>query len=458
VAAKAVAEAGIVLEGDLPILMNDDSCDAWAHKEIFNQELSAGAPPDMYSPEGQNWGFPLHNWAEQEKDNFAWWKQRLAVAGKYYQAYRIDHVLGFFRIWASSPRDYSASLGRYIPYTPITNSDLKKLGFDKGRVRWLSLPHIPTNELLDALRANQMNEADIAAATKKIFSKALDRVGSEELWLFKKKIKGEKDIDELGLHPAARSYLIHVWRNRLFLEYAKGKYFPSWSYRDSRAYRSLANDEKENLEQLLQKRMARSEKIWEVHGRKLLSVLVESSPMLPCAEDLGAVPNCVPKVLTKLKILGLRVVRWHRQWDRQSQPYIPFEDYPELSVCTAAVHDSSTLREWWEREADQQQFAGFVGVPSLPKVYNPGTAKTILAKIATARSRFRVFQIQDLLHLSNKWYSQDPASERVNVPGTCNEFNWTYRLPASVGEIAKDKDVVKAVQELSKVKAAKKVK
>jgi len=180
--------------------------------------------------------------------------------------------------------------------------------------------------------------------------------------------------------------------------------------------------------------------------------------MLPCAEDLGAVPNCVPKVLTKLKIFGLRVVRWHREWDKPNQPYIPFEDYPDLSVCTAAVHDSSTLREWWEREANQQQFAGFVGVPSLPKMYNPGTAKTILAKIATARSRFRVFQIQDLLHLSNKWYSQDPASERINVPGTCNDFNWTYRLPASSAEIAKDKDVVKAVQELSKVKAAKRVK
>jgi 4-alpha-glucanotransferase len=457
-AAKAVAELGIVLEGDLPILMNDDSCDAWAHKEIFDQELSAGAPPDMYSPEGQNWGFPLHNWAEQEKDNFAWWRQRLAVAGKYYQAYRIDHVLGFFRIWASSHRDYSAALGRYIPYTPITNSDLKKLGFDKGRVRWISLPHIPTSELLNAMRANQINEADIPAATKKIFSKALDQVGSEELWVFKKKIKGEKDIDALGLHPSARSYLFSAWRNRLFLEYAKGKFSPTWNYRDSRGYNSLTKEEKDNLEQLLQKRMARSEKIWEAQGKKLLSVLVESSPMLPCAEDLGAVPNCVPKVLTKLKIFGLRVVRWHRQWDRQNQPYIPFEDYPDLSVGTAAVHDSSTLREWWEREANQQQFAGFVGVPSLPRVYNPGTARTILDKIATARSRFRVFQIQDLLHLSNKWYSQDAAAERVNVPGTCNEFNWTYRLPASIGEIAKDKDVVKAVQELSKVKAAKRVK
>jgi 4-alpha-glucanotransferase len=455
-AAKAIADAGIVLEGDIPILMNDDSCDVWAHPEIFIQDLSAGAPPDMYSPEGQNWGFPLYNWAAQEADNFAWWKLRLAVAGKYYQAYRIDHVLGFFRIWSSSRRDYSSILGRFIPFTPITNSDLRKLGYDKGRIRWLSQPHIPTQELMDALRNGGLNEDDSATAAKKIFTKALDRVGTEELWLFKKKIKGEKDIDALGLHPAARSYLFQLWRDRMFIEYEKGKYFPSWYYHDSRAWRSLSADEKNSMEELIQKRTVKSEKIWEVQGKKLLSVLVESSSMLPCAEDLGAVPACVPKILTKLKILGLRVVRWHRRWDLDKEPYIPFEEYPELSVCTVGVHDSSTVREWWEHEADQDHFAGFIGYPSLPKVYNPGTARISLTKAASARSRFRVFQIQDILHLSPKWYAQDAASERINVPGTCNEFNWTYRLPAPMSEIGKDKDLIKTIAEISKVKAAKK--
>jgi 4-alpha-glucanotransferase len=177
--------------------------------------------------------------------------------------------------------------------------------------------------------------------------------------------------------------------------------------------------------------------------------------MLPCAEDLGAVPACVPKVLSKLKIFGLRVTRWFREWDKDGQPYIPFEEYPQLSVCTAAVHDSSTVRQWWEKEADQGQFSGFIGVPSLPKVYNPGTAKTILSKTAQARSRFRVFQIQDLLHLSNNWYSEDTSDERINVPGTANDFNWTYRLPAFIHEIAKDRELILAVKELSKVKPAK---
>ncbi|MDR1929437.1 MAG: 4-alpha-glucanotransferase, partial [Treponema sp.] len=139
-AAGAVRERGILLEGDLPILMNEDSCDVWAHPEIFRADLSAGAPPDMYSPEGQNWGFPIYNWEAQAGDGYAWWKARLSAAGKYYDAYRIDHVLGFFRIWASSRYDNSSVLGRFVPSVPLTLKDLEKLGFDEGRIRWLSRP------------------------------------------------------------------------------------------------------------------------------------------------------------------------------------------------------------------------------------------------------------------------------------------------------------------------------
>jgi 4-alpha-glucanotransferase len=458
-AAKTIADLGIVLEGDLPILMNEDSCDVWAHPEIFNQELSAGAPPDMYSPDGQNWGFPIYNWEAQEKDNYSWWRKRLTAAEKYYQAYRIDHVLGFFRIWASSRRDHSAALGRFVQYIQVGSRDFKKLGYDKGRIRWITQPHIPTGELWNALKSNWgtlFNDNEIAAAARKIFSKALIQVNQEELWLFKKTINGENDIDKLELHPAIQKYLYHAWHDRIFFEYEKGKYSPIWNYRNSKAYKSFSEDEKKALDELLEKRGKKSEHIWEAQGRKLLSILAESSSMLPCAEDLGAVPSCVPRVLAKLKIMGLRVVRWNRDWNKEGQPYIPFEQYPQLSVCTAAVHDSSTIREWWDKEADQNQFANFIGVPSLPKVYNPGTAKTILSRIATARSLFRVFQIQDLLHLSNRWYAADSASERINVPGTSNDFNWTYRLPATIEEIAKDKELLHTITELSRVKPAKK--
>jgi len=454
-AGKSLNDMGIILEGDLPILINEDSCDVWAHPEIFNPEMSAGAPPDMYSPDGQNWGFPTFNWKVQEKDNYAWWKARLKSAEKFYGAFRIDHVLGFFRIWTSRREDVSSSsvLGRFIPYVPATTADLAKLEFDQNRIRWMSQPHIPTSEVWDGIRAEWTGGQDeLGFAAEETFKKALERIHDEELWLFKSGIKGGRDIEALGLHPAAQKFLLKAYSDRLFLEYEKGLFVRTWLYKDSRAYKSLSEKEKENLDKLLIKRQEESEEIWEKEGRKLMSALASSTTMLPCAEDLGAVPPCVPKVLKELGILGLRVVRWFREWEKEDQPFIPFEDYPELSVCTPAVHDSSTLREWWDREADQEQFAGFLGFPSLPKVYNPGTAKIILHKIAGAGSRYRVFQIQDLLHLSGRWYAPDPAEERINVPGTSNEFNWTWRLPASPEEIAKDAELVNAVKELSEIK------
>jgi 4-alpha-glucanotransferase len=459
-AAKAVADMGILLEGDLPILINEDSADVWAHPEYFNRELSAGAPPDMYSPDGQRWGFPTYRWDVLEKNNYDWWRKRLKVAEKYYKAYRIDHVLGFFRIWSSSQRDNTSALGWFNPYIPITKKEIASLGFDEKRIRWVTLPHIPTGELWDALRSNwggYYSDEDIAAEAKKVFERALDRIGDEELWLFKDSITCEQDIAALNLHPAAQRFLVKAWHNRLFVEYEKGSYFPTWLYRETRAYASLSEDEKNALEALVERHRADSEKIWEKQGQKILAMLKESTTMLPCAEDLGAIPDCVPRVLTKLNILGLRVVRWHRDKDNPDL-FVPFEDYPELSVCTAAVHDSSTLREWWEREADQQGFCGFIGYPSLPRVYNPGVAKVLLQRMAAAASRFRVFQIQDLLHLSPEWYAEDPASERINVPGTDSLFNWTYRLPAPIEEIAKDKDLIQAVSDLAQVTPAKRKK
>jgi 4-alpha-glucanotransferase len=453
-AAREASALGVILKGDLPILMNEDSADVWANPEIFVQELSAGAPPDMYSASGQNWGFPLYNWEEQEKDGFAWWKERLTAAERYYGAYRIDHVLGFFRIWATSKENFSAALGRYVKSQPVKKADFKALGYDAGRIRWITEPHIPTRELEEAVFGGGGGADDV----KRVFALALDRVGNEELWTFKKSIKGEKDVHALDIHSAAKNYLCLAWGNRIFLEYDKDSYAPLWYYKTSRAYLSLSGEEKTALDGMLEKKTALSMKNWEACGKKLLSILVGSSPMIPCAEDLGAVPACVPKTLARLKIFALRVTRWNRKWEEEGAPYVPFYDYPELSVCTPAVHDSSTVREWWEREAEQERFAHFIGAPSLPRIYNPGTARIILKAIASAASRWRVFQIQDLLHLSPRWYAENPQYERVNVPGVHDDFNWTYRLPATICEIADDTDLIGACKELSFVKKASKQK
>lgn len=110
-------EKGIFLKGDLPILLSPDSADVWAYRSQFNLKYVAGAPPDYYNPLGQKWGFPLFDWAEMRKTNFEWWKNRLQIAEKFFHIYRIDHVVGFFRIWAMRPQEKPA-LGRYIPSDP----------------------------------------------------------------------------------------------------------------------------------------------------------------------------------------------------------------------------------------------------------------------------------------------------------------------------------------------------
>lgn len=455
-AAAAVAERGLVLKGDLPILMNEDSCDVWAHGDYFRSDLAAGAPPDMFSPLGQNWQFPIYDWDALAKDDYLWWRRRLEAANRYYGAYRIDHVLGFFRIWAASRRDNSAVLGRFIPSLPIGGGELAQLGFDEGRLRWLSRPHVPTGELYDALRAAGLRDGDgpdsLGAQAGRAFSAALERISSEELWLFKDSIRGERDIQDLGLHPAATEYLQAAWRNRVLLEYEAGNYAPAWSFWDTRAFPTLSEDERRALEQLVAAKRRESEKLWEDQGRRLLSALRSATPMMACAEDLGAVPDCVPAVLQELGILGLRVVRWARRWGEAGEPYEALDAYPELTVCTPAVHDSSTVREWWEREADRNAFRAFLGEPELEDAYTPATALRMLKKISGARSRLCVFQLQDLLHLSPRWYAEKAESERINVPGTVNDFNWTYRIPGTPEELGADGALVAALAELCSVR------
>jgi len=112
---KAYAnQKGVFLMGDLPILVSAASADVWEHPEFFNTNLQAGAPPDQYNKEGQNWGFPLYQWDAMRKTHFSWWKQRLKYAEHFFDLFRLDHVLGFFRIWGILPGRHPKE-GMYIP-------------------------------------------------------------------------------------------------------------------------------------------------------------------------------------------------------------------------------------------------------------------------------------------------------------------------------------------------------
>ena len=385
-AAQELQTLGVSLKGDIPILINEDSHDVWANPELFSLHLRAGAPPDGGSPEGQNWGFPIYRWENLAKDNFKWWKERIKQADKFYHAYRIDHVLGFFRIWATPSANHSANLGYFLPHKTLKTPELLNLGFDEGRITWLSEPHIFGNELREAL-------GDEAT---RVIGLCLSQVGTEDLYRFKSEVTGEKSISRMDLSEKAKQVVYTWFRNRTLMKVGDGEYIPLYTYYATRGYDSLGQEEKWNFDKLIQEALLDSETLWEKQGNELMDFMKNTTEMLVCAEDLGVIPDCVPRVLASHEILGLKIVRWARNWNHPGQPYYPVKNYPLLSVCTPSVHDTSSLRQWWDEEKDHRDFLEALDlVEESHQHYTPELAQKIITGLLGTSSLLAIFAIQD---------------------------------------------------------------
>ncbi|MGA2762337.1 MAG: 4-alpha-glucanotransferase [Spirochaetia bacterium] len=442
-ASNSLAERGVFLKGDVPILMSRESADVWASRRYFDLTALAGAPPDMFSPNGQNWGFPVYDWDRLASEDYRWWKDRLLQAGKFFHALRIDHVLGFFRIWRIPRDEVTGLLGHFSPSAGMTEADLEGLGFDEGRIRWLTLPHISGGELASA----SGTEAARVAQTY------LTRIGGEDLYNISARFDSEAALQAAHEPPSIRDFLLSRHSDRTFLLDDRGMRFPSWYVSRTRAFQSLSDREKAALSDLFARRRRESEEIWEERGRRLLSMLRETTDMLVCAEDLGDVPDCVPRVLADLGILGLRIVRWSREYRKAAAgkpaPFIPPSGFPRLSVCTPSVHDTSTLRGWWEEDpVERQTYFQSVGrTGPCPHHMTPELQQLIISQCLGSASLACVFQIQDLLDLDPELWSSDPGEDRINVPGTVNDRNWTWRMPLTLEDLARRENLARRVRE-----------
>lgn len=447
-AVKAVHELDILLKGDMPILMNEDSCDTWAHPEFFNQNLRAGSPSDGENPQGQNWGFPTYNWKNLKEADYSWWKDRLKSAGKYYDAYRLDHILGFFRIWAIPDTDCNALTGHTEPYTTFKRENLYEAGFDDDRIRWLSQPHIPTQAVEDITWNREI--------AHKILELMCNQIGTEELWLFKKEITGSqqlwsinfKKIVDKQTEEKIKTKLVEYWSNRTLLEISKNKFIPLWTYGQSTSWASLNQTEKESLLELFETLNKKNEKLWKKQADEIFTAITSGIKMIPCGEDLGVSIECVPKTMKEHNILGLRVVRWSRHWDKPDQPYIDFSKYEPLSVTTTSVHDSSTIRQWFTEEGEVspslqpalQSSATLSngGHPRNAPEFSPEIAFELLKNCSATASIWYVNPLQDYLYMNKEYWLPTAEEERINIPGTVTKFNWTYRMPISLEKLEKD--------------------
>ena len=118
----------VVLKGDIPIGISRDGVEAWVEPKYFNLNGQAGAPPDPFSADGQNWGFPTYNWDEMLKDGCQWWVRRFRKMAEYFDAYRIDHVLGFFRIWEIPMPEKSGLMGQFAPALGLSREEIEGYG------------------------------------------------------------------------------------------------------------------------------------------------------------------------------------------------------------------------------------------------------------------------------------------------------------------------------------------
>lgn len=430
-AVKALSDLGVKLKGDIPILINEDSADVWFHREFFSLEDRAGAPPDMFSYSGQNWGFPTYRWDVIEEDNYSWWRKRLIQASKFYHAYRIDHVLGFFRIWTIPQTEITGILGHFNPSNPLKLSDLEKQGFKK--------------ESLDYLRNPNYSVAQLQSFFKDNFSENILKDFFENLpnttdrFILKKDYCSEKAILDSSIAQEVKDALLKVYWNRVFIPSGTEEdYYPYWYWYEQPVLFTLPEQEQHLLRKLIDENAASQESLWQENALKLLNILANETDMLVCAEDLGAVPHCVPFVLNKLNILSLRVERWSRQWDAPYSPYYEMDDYPRLSVSTTSCHDTSTLRGLWTDEPDFDkelfwQHAHQQGMP--PEKLYPNHVKGLIANIFSSNSLFCILPIQDYLGLSSQFSKIAPNLERINIPGTVGPHNWSYRIPCQVEEL-----------------------
>ncbi|WP_242692269.1 4-alpha-glucanotransferase [Aridibaculum aurantiacum] len=426
-AAAAYAHAnGIIVKGDIPIGIYRNSCDAWQQPELYNMEMQAGAPPDDFAVKGQNWGFPTYNWQRMQQDGFNWWKLRFEQMSYYFDAFRIDHILGFFRIWSIPMHAVEGILGHFVPALPIHINELVERGIHVDKQRFVQ-PYI-TDEILDEIFGNEQYW---------IKDEFLQVKGNGE-YLLKEQYNTQRKIEDLFNTYEKNPHnlflklgLFDLISNVLMFE-VEGSGGQQFHFRismeDTRSFQALDLHTQQQLRELyINYFYRRQDNFWEREAMQKLPELKRSTNMLICGEDLGMVPDCVPGVMKRLSILSLEIQRMPKDPTRE---FFHPGDAPYLSVVTPSTHDMSTIRGWWEEDRARTQlfFNQEMGQwGEAPYYCEPWINKAIVLQHFYSPAMWSIFQLQDLLGSSEKLRRANPNDERINIPADPKHY-WRYRL------------------------------
>ena len=436
----------VILKGDIPIGVSRYGCDVWTEPRYFNLNGQAGAPPDDFSVNGQNWGFPTYNWDAMLKDGCQWWIRRFQNMAQYFDAYRIDHVLGFFRIWEIPVNAVHGLLGQFQPSLGMTREEIESYGLS-------FLEH----QFCDPFIANWVLDRIFHERADEVKTKYLD-YDHDDIWKLKpaydtqrkieKAFDGVTDEHELHLRDGLYSLVSDV----LFVRDHKdnSKFHPRISAQFNFTYEALYDNDKAAFNRLYNDYFyRRNNQFWYDEAMKKLPVLVQATRMLVCAEDLGMVPDCVSWVMNELRVLSLEI---------QSMPKDPHVRFSHLnrnpyrSVCTFSTHDMPTLRQWWDEDISRTQdyFNTMLSHEGPAPHPLPGwLARDIVSRQLASPSMLCVLSIQDWLAMDERLRLKDADAERINIPANPHYY-WRYRMHVSIEKLMNDASFTENVRDLVK--------
>jgi 4-alpha-glucanotransferase len=422
---------GVVIKGDIPIGICRNSADAWVEPGLYNMDEQAGAPPDAFTAKGQNWGFPTYNWKAMQQDNFTWWRKRFDQMSNYFDAFRIDHILGFFRIWSIPAHAVEGIMGRFIPAIPISINELfaKNITFERFRY---TEPYV-TDSILIELFGEQKE------AVKKHFFSGLT---------LKEKFNTQRKVEAYfkttqAFDNKVKQGLYDLIANVIFFEaaHSNGQEFHfRISMQETFSFKNLDKHSQKELEALyINYFYHRQDKLWKKEAMMKLPGLKSNTAMLVCGEDLGMVPHCVPEVMEQLGILSLEIQRMPK---KTGMEFFHPNDAPYLSVVSPSTHDMSTIRAWWEEDRFKTRYFynHLLGQKGEPPVYcEPWINKEIILQHLYSPAMWSIFQLQDLMGMNAKIRREDPDEERINNPAEAEHY-WNYRMHINLEDLLKEND------------------
>lgn len=409
---------GIILKGDLPIGVSRTSCDAWQSPQLFHLDSQAGAPPDAFAAQGQNWGFPTYDWERMARDHYAWWRERLRKMATYFDAYRIDHILGFFRIWEIPEDSIHGLLGHFNPALPYTAEELRQVGFDVAE-------GFGTTPPLD----EQTLAGIFGERADEVRQRCIDQGRLRPEYATQRRVAEQLAGDDAPTKQL-REGLMTLLDDVLFIEdpRRKGLFHPRIAGRQTRSYQLLARWQQEAFDRLHEEFFYRRHDLfWKESGLRKLPVLQTATDMLPCGEDLGMIPDCVPETMRMLQILSLEIQRMPK---KPGESFADPARYPYLCVCTTSTHDMNPLRAWWEedRKVTMRFYREVLhGEGNTPQHGEPWICRRIIEMHLASPAMFTILPLQDWLSMDPALHAPDPFAERINIPAI-PRYQWRYRM------------------------------